>query len=462
MKTSQPSTPQTFQILKPAPRLSRRSFLRGAGAVVALPWLEAMMPRTTFGAAVNPGLNAAGIPKRAVFCMWGLGVNGRDFTPATTGRDYAITPILKPMEAFRDDMTIVSGMKLTHSGGHRGDRTFLTGTNAHEGGDLRVSCDQELAEVIGQGTRYQSLPLGIKRGTGFGGSPQDHTLSWSRSGMPIPAENRPHILFEKLFGTETPETIAEKEENFVRRTSLLDSVMGDAKRYQKYLGKTDQEKMDEYLSGIRDLEASIQKDKEWLYKPKPEVETPSFGADQGLDPEKSGLDYRRYQRLMFDVITLALQTDSTRVISYMPRMDLSDGTGSWKSEGNPYGYHEMTHHGEDREKLKWLTKSDIWYSEEWAYFLNKLKSVKEGEGTLLDNTVAIWGSTGGTKNAHNNYHLPAIVCGGAGHGLKHQGHIQQEGAYYGNLWQTMFTLYGVPVPEDFQGGEADGMIRDLV
>jgi len=450
-----------FQIYKPANRISRRTMLKGAGVTLALPWLEAMLPATSLRGA--PAASAAGYPKRAVFCMWGLGVNGRDFTPATTGLDYTMTPILKPLEAFRPDMTVISGLKLTHSGGHRGDRTFLTGTNTHEAGaELRVSCDQELAAIIGKGTRYQSLQLGIRRGTGFGGGPQDHTLSWTQEGMPIPAENRPHVLFEKLFRPETPQTIAQREAEFAERGSLLDSVYQEANEFQAYLGRNDQEKMDEYLSAIRDLEAGMQKDKEWLHKPKPEVPQPEFGKDQGLDPDKGGLDYRRYQRLMFDIMTLALQTDSTRVISYMPRMDNSDGTGAWKSEGNPYGYHEMTHHGEDEDKLQWLTKSDIWYSEEWAYFLDKLKSVREGEGTLLDNTIAVWGSTGGTRNAHNNEQLPSIICGGAGHGIQHQGHLQVEEQPYGNLWQTLFTAYGVPVPENFQGGEANGIIQPIL
>lgn len=432
--------------------LSRRSFLHGAGITIALPWLEAMAgPQAT----LTP-------PRRAVFCMWGLGLNGRDFTPADEGMDYSLTPILKPLERHRNDFTVISGLKLTHSGGHGGDRTFLTGTNTHKGGGrLRVSCDQELAEVIGRDTRFRSLVLGIRRGTGFG-NPQDNTLSWTKNGTPIPAENRPHVLFDRLFRPDSPDTIAQREKDFARRASILDSVREQSKQLNRSLGKRDQEKLDEYLSGIRDLESSMQEQKAWLYRPKPEVEPIDFGSEQGLDPGKSGLDYRRYQRFMFDVITLALQTDSTRVVSYMPRMDNSDGTGAWKSEGNPYGYHTMTHHGEDADKLKWFTKSDILYMQEWSYFLNRLKSVREGDGTLLDHSMVVWGSTGGTINAHNNHHLPAILCGGSMIGVRHRGHIVKEDDYLGNLWQTMFHVLGVPVPDRFQGGEANGIIRELV
>jgi len=434
------------------PALSRRTFLRGTGISLTLPWLEAMSSAAT----------SADIPKRAVFTMWGLGLNGRDFTPKETGADYVPSPILKPLEEHRRDFSVISGLKLTHSGGHGGDRTFLTGTNTHQAGcKLRVSCDQELAEAIGKGTRFPSLVLGIKRGTGFGNA-QDNTLSWTKNGTPIPAENRPHVLFDQLFRPDTPESLAQRESEFARRTSVLDSVRDEAKKLDSTLGKVDRDKLDEYLTGIRDLEKKMQEEKSWLHKPKPQVSAIDFGSDQGLDPDKGGLDYRRYQRLMFDVIALALQTDSTRVISYQPRMDNSDGTGAYKAKGNPYGYHEMTHHGEDPDKLKWFTQSDIWYMEEWAYFLGKLKSIKEGQSTLLDHCLVAYGSTGGSINAHDNHHLPVMLAGGSKLGVKHQGHIVSDGGYLGDLWQTMFTTLGVKVPDNFQGGEASGVIKAII
>lgn len=460
------TTPQSNNKLEAAWRakswsLGRRSFLRGAGVAMALPWLEAMSPMAV-GADTAGDLAPGEIARRSVFCMWGLGLNGREFTPTTTGADYKLTPILKPLEKHRREFTVISGLKLTHSGGHGGDRTFLTGTNTHDSGiKLRISCDQELAQAIGSKTRYPSLTLGIRRGTGFG-NPQDTTLSWSRNGTPIPSENRPHVLFDKLFRPETKDSIAEREAEFARRASVLDSVRAEAKLLNNQLGKIDRDKLDEYLTGIRDLEKKMQVEKNWLYKPKPKVDAPEFGSDQGLDPSKGGLEYRRYQRLMYDVITLALQTDSTRVISYMPRMDNSDGTGAFKGDGNPYGYHEMTHHGEDADKLKWWTTADTWYMQEWAYFLDRLKSVKEGNGTLLDHTMVAWGSSGGTINAHNNHHLPALLCGGQGIGVKHQGHVVKNDDYLGNLWQTMFGAMNVPVPDIFQGGESDGTIKELL
>jgi len=441
--------------------LPRRSFLKGAGITLALPWLDAM---SVHAASVTKAGSIAAheTPRRAVFSFFGLGINGRDFTPADTGPGYTVTPILKPLEPLRRDFTVISGLKLTHSGGHLGDRTFLTGTNTRSAGaKLRVSCDQELAAAVGKATRFPSLTLGIKRGTGFGGN-QDQTISWAPSGTPLPSENRPHVLFDQLFRPDTAGTLNQREAEFARRNSVLDSLREEARRLNGSLGADDRAKLDEYLTGIRDLERRMQSEKEWLRRPKPNVETINFGKEQGLDPDKAGLEYRRYQRLMFDVITLALQTDSTRIIAYMARMDGQDGTGAWKELGNPYGYHEMTHHGEDPDKLKWFTKSDTWYMEEWAYFLNKLKSVKEGDGTLLDHTLAAYGSSGGAINAHHGHHLPTMIAGGARLGVKHQGHIIKEDVRLGNLWRTVFDRMGVPVPQNFQGGESDGIIKELV
>jgi hypothetical protein len=251
--------------------LPRRTFLKGAGITLALPWLDAMSVHAD-SATKAGSIALSETPCRAVFCFFGLGINGRDFTPAKTGPDYKITPILKPLEALRQDFTVVSGLKLTHSGGHVGDRTFLTGTNTRNAGaKLRVSCDQELAAAIGGQTRFPSLTLGIKRGTGFGGY-YDQTLSWSPSGTPIPSENRPHVLFDQLFRKDTADTLDAREAEFIRRASVLDSLRGEARRLNDVLGADDRRKLDEYLTGIRDLERRMQDEKDWLRKPKPNVE----------------------------------------------------------------------------------------------------------------------------------------------------------------------------------------------
>jgi len=451
--------------LHPHRPVDRRTLLRGAGVALALPWLESM-------SAGSRKVDAAGEitggerPGRAIFCYWGLGLNGRDFTPADAGKRYGLTEILQPLERHRDDFTVISGLKLTHGGGHTGDRCFLTGTATHAATTkLKVSCDQQLAAAVGRQTRFPSLVLGIRRGTGFGGQ-QDNTLSWTESGTPIPAENRPHVLFDQLFRVESPDEIAARRRDAFDVASVLDAVGDEARRLENRLGRDDRRKLDEYFTSVRDVERRMADELSWLSKAKPKVERLDFGDDvQALDPAIRGgskFDYRRYQRLMYDVIALALQTDSSRVVSYMPRMDLRDGTGCYAFMGCPYGYHEMTHHGEDPDKLKWQTRVDVWYSEDWAYFIDRLKGIREGDATLLDHTLLVWGSSGGTVNSHHHTDLPTMLVGGGKLGIRHQGHLVKKGMLLGNLWQTMFTALGQPIPQNFQDGEADGLIAELL
>ncbi len=443
-------------------QISRRTFLRGTGAFIALPWLEVMSPNSR--AATTAGSMAAGeIPKRAVFTFWGLGLNGRDYTPTDNGLNYTMTPILKPLESHRKDFTVITGLKLTHSGGHGGDRTFLTGNATHKAdAKLHISVDQQLVEALRLGdiTRYSSLVLGIQRGTGFGGA-QDNTLSWTRNGTPLPAENRPDVLFDRLFRRENEAELAAREQGNARQGSILDTVRESAKRLQARVGAQDSQKLDEYFNSIRDMEKRMETEAAWLHKEKPTVDWK--GAVPKIEPQQSKtFDYRAYQRLMFDIIALALQTDSTRVISYMAKKDLSDGTGTYGHLGSPYDYHTLTHHAEDPERLGWLTKVDIWTMEDWAYFIAKLKSIKEGNGTLLDHTLLARSSSGGTANAHNNTMLPAMLCGGTALGVKHQGHLTEMDKSLGNLWATMVSLMGMKVPPGFMGGESDGIVKALV
>ncbi len=241
--------------------LPRRTFLKAAGISLALPWLDAMSVGCN-SIATAGSIAPTETPRRTVFCFFGLGLNGRVFTPVDTGPNYTITPILKPLEALRRDFTVISGLKLTHSGGHVDDRAFLTGTNTRSPSvKLRISCDQELAQAVGRKTRFPSLALSIKRGTGFGGY-YDQTLSWSASGTPIFSENRPHILFDQLFRPDTPQTLNQREAEFIRRASVLDSLRAQARQLHHSLGADDQHKLDEYLTGIRDLEKRMQDEKD--------------------------------------------------------------------------------------------------------------------------------------------------------------------------------------------------------
>jgi len=446
-------------MLTPRGPLSRRTFLRGTGVALALPWLEAMSPRAN--SLANAGEISLGErPRRAVFCSWNLGINGRTYTPSETGLAYNLTPTLRPLAGLREDFTVISGLTLTNGGSHVGNPPVLTGTNGKKNCPNRISVDQELAEFCGRGNRFPSLALGLRRGTGSGG----YTLSWSRQGTPLPAENRPHILFDRLFRTESPESIAAARRADALDSSVLDTVQNQARLLRSRLGTADRQKVEEYFSSIRDLEREMERERSWLERPRPRVTAPEFGDLRRLESagDLKTFDFRRYQRLMFDMVVLALQTDSTRIITYSCRPE-NDGTGCYQFMGNPFAdYHTLTHHGEDADKLRWMSQVDYWTMEEWAYFLNKLKSVREGEGTLLDHTMVAWGSPGGTVNAHNRDMLPAMLCGGRRIGVRHQGHIMKQGGLLGNLWQTMANRMGMPIPRDFQGGEANGVISELI
>ena len=416
--------------------LSRRTLLRGAGVALALPWLERMSPLARAMSTVGE------IPKRAVFTFWGLGLNGRDYTPSAPGPDYPMTPILKPLEAHRKDFTVITGLQLRHSGGHGGDRTFLTGDCTHKSGaPLHISVDQMLADHLGNVTRFPSLVLGIERGTGFG-SAQDNTLSWTRNGTPIPSENRPDVIFDRLFRQETAEQRAAREREAALEGSVLDAVRDSAKGLERQVGTADRRKLDEYFASIRDIEKRMQTERAWLHKEKPKVE---HGPVPSIEPKQTAeFDYRSYQRLMYDLLALALQTDSTRVVSYMARKDLSDGTGTYRHLGNPHGYHTLTHHGEDPERLAWLTKVDIWHMEDWAYFLAKLKSIKEGEGTLLDNTMVMMGSGISDGNRHNHDDLPILLAGRGGGLITPGRHVKYDrNTPLCNLYVSMLNGMGV-------------------
>jgi hypothetical protein len=440
--------------------LGRRTFLRGLGACVALPWLEVMSVNakslTTAGS-----IAVSEIPRRSMFTYWGLGVEIRGFTPPDTGRNYTLTKPLQPLAPYKDDCTVMTGLT-AYSGGHGSCSCMLTGLNTPTNAKTLTSLDQQIAAFHGKATRFPSLVLGMARETGFGGlSPS--TLSWSRNKTPITPENRPEVLFEKMFGEETPETLAEAKKALAQRGSLLDSIRVQAASLQRRVGKADKERLDQYFTSIRDLEDRIKVEAEWIDRPKPKVAKPDFG--QGAPRDRiagDGRGYSEYTRLMFDMIALAFQTDSTRVVSHIPRTEGDEAKTFSYLTKSKWDLHTLTHHNEQEDKLIFWRELDALYMAEWAYFLGKLKSVPEGSGTLLDNTIAAWATTNGGLGAHDSNMLPLILCGGSGLGIKHQGHLVQKDVPIANVWRTVVERVGMPLPDDFQGGLAKGIIKELV
>jgi hypothetical protein len=415
-----------------------------------LPWLEAMGVRSA--SVTNAGaITTAEIPRRAYFSNWGFFEVGAGI-PKDNGPNYTPTPTLSPLAPYKNDCTVISGLR-AFSGGHSQQLCLLTGMNTPTNGMKLASVDQQIADYYQGQTRVPSLVLSIDRRP---------LLSWSRNKTPVNPEVSPKAVFDRLFGVEDDQARNGRRAAMAHTGSILDRVKDQAKRLEKKLGKDDRATVEQYFTSIREFEERIEIDRAWLDKPKPNVAAPDFGAgslEKDALLNDDGTRMRQYLKLMFDVIVLAFQTDSTRVISHFP-----------KGEAGPvfkdrtkiaHDYHSLTHHGQLPEKLAAWAVVDQIYMEYWAYFIGKLKSVREGQGTLLDHTLAAWATTNGV-GGHGRDSLPVILCGGAGLGLKHQGHVVKKNTMVGNVWQTMVDRIGMSLPKDFQGGQANGVISELL
>jgi hypothetical protein len=392
--------------------LSRRHFLRGIGACMALPLLDAMTP---LRAAVS-GDGAK--PRRSVFVYIPNGVNGMTWQVTNPGRGYELSASLKPLEKHREDITIFSG--LYHPNGlgqqHVCADTWLTAAkidsqNARQYHNT-VSCDQLMAEVTSQHTRFPSLELSITAGTGQPNN--SNTLAFSRDGVPLPAEENPRNVFDNLFGEESGGAAAQRIRLHKRR-SVLDVVLDDAKLLRRRLGSDDRTKLDEYLHSVRDVEQRTERLDAWLDVPKPKVDGAPF--QRNVPKTQAG----EYYRTMYDLIVLALRTDMTRVVTYMSG---SEGNGLAIPEiGITQTRHNLSHHNGDIEILDRLSKSDAFIMQQFAYFLDRLSTEMDGGEPLLDRTMVLIGSGMSYGQTHSNANLPIVLAGGRGLGLKHGQHI---------------------------------------
>lgn len=397
-------------------RLSRRHFLRGFGATMALPLLDAMAPSRVTAAAA-----AAAKPRRSVFVYIPNGVNGMTWQVKTPGRGYELSPSLQPLAKHREDFTVFSGLHHPNGLGqaHVCADTWLTGAKIDAQGGRKyensVSVDQVMAEVVGQQTRFPSLELSISSGTGqpFNAS----TLSFSRDGVPLPAEDNPRQIFNRLFGEEVG-GIASQRARLAKRRSVLDAVLEDAKFLRLSLGGDDRVKLDEYLHSVRDVEQRTERLDAWLDVPKPIVEKKHAEPFQKDVPKAQAGEY---WRTMFDLIVLALRTDMTRVVTYM---NGSEGNGLAIPEiGITQARHNLSHHNGDPVVLERLARSDAFIMEQFAHFLDTLSSIKDGEEPLLDRTMILFGSGMSYGHSHCNSNLPILLAGGRGLGLRHGQHI---------------------------------------
>lgn len=400
-------------------KLDRRTFLRAAGVSIALPWMESL----SLGAAAAP-------KRRMMFICTPLGMHAPNFFPAKAGREYEASPYLEVLQPLRDDFTVLSGLSHPEiATGHDSGYSFLTG--AHHHGFMRggfrntISVDQLAAEKIGGETRVPSLSLACE---GVG-------ISWTRSGALIPAANWPSNTFSQLFIEGSAEEIEAQRRRLRYGQSLLDQVRAEAKGMNRALGAADRDKLDEYLTSVRDLEKHLARAEEWSKQPKPKVDAkPPQNASNAAD-------FIGKARLWFDLTHLALQTDSTRLVT----LNLM-GTSSVPPIAHVNkGHHDLSHHGQDPGKLEQLKQVEMELMKAMRDFFVKLKGAKEEGETLLDRTAVFFSSNLGNASSHATNNLPVLLAGG---GFKHGRHLAFDPAKpppLCNLFVSMLQRMGLEV-----------------
>ena len=426
--------------------LTRRTMLRGAGVCLALPLLEAMLPRrvsaapSTFKPQSRSAVSAAP-PPRMICCYIPNGVNITQWVPPDAGRNWTLSPTLQSMADFRSDFTLLTGLGHPNSeGGHSGADTWLTGANLKgtPGKDYQnsVSVDQIAADRHGEQTRFPSLELSDAGGTG--GALHSHTLSFDRSGTPLPTESSPQRLFDRLFVTEDATSRAATLQRYAERSSILDEILGEAGALKKRLGKNDHRKLDEYLNSVRETERRVERMRGWIDVPRPQVS--NAGLQLNMEPQNAH-DRPMWLDVMLELSYLAFQTDTTRVITF-----------EWSREAGGFGgagenHHELSHHGGDAGMLKRLAEIDRFHVTRLARLLQFLKSTQEGEGAMLDRTMVLFGSgmNNGNGGGHSPKNLPLLLAGGSRLGLKHGQHLafQEDSTPLSNVLLTMLQKMGV-------------------
>ncbi len=403
--------------------LPRRTLLKAAGVSLALPSLDAFAPRLARGANAKP--------RRRMICICTpLGLHPEYFFPVKAGKDYELTPYLEVLKDFRNDFTVVSG--LAHAGmspgfAHQASASFLTGAqNAGRPGFRNaISLDQFAAEHIGGRTRFPSLALS---GEGSG-------LSWTRTGALVPAATSPSKVFAKLFLDGKPEEVQSQVNRLADGRSILDDVRDQAGSLRSKVGADDREKLDEYLTSVRDLEKRLARDEAWAKTPKPKVSVPP------PTDIPSAADLLGRTKLLFDLTHLAIQTDSTQLITIM----LAGSTYVPPIPGITLGHHDLSHHGKEPGKLAQLKIVEIETMKVVRDLLTKLKQSKEDGSNLLDRTMVFLGSNLGDGSSHSVRNLPVFLAGG---GFKHGQHLQfdvQNPPPLCNLYLSMLQRLGVEV-----------------
>jgi Protein of unknown function (DUF1552) len=442
-------------VLKQA--LPRRTFLRGLGVSVALPLLDGMVP--AFAATPRPvkRLGAIYVPNGVEMRMW---------TPATEGRDYALSPILQPLEPFKAQTYVLSGLADKPAvpapgegiGDHaRASATWLTGVRVKktEGPDIRagVSLDQIAAQQLGQETQLASLELALDSVEVLGACDAGYscayanTIAWRTPTTPLPMENNPRAVFERLFGASDSTDAATRQARLEQDRSILDFVTAEVAALQRALGRSDRGKLTEYLEAVRDVERRIQTAERQSTRALPVVAQP-MGIPDTFDA---------HARLMYDLLALAYQCDLTRVATFMIGKEVSGR--SYPEIGVPDGHHACSHHQNDPVKLEKLAKINQYHIQHFAYFLEKLRTTADGDGSLLDHSLFVYGSGISDGNIHFHLDLPTLVVGGGSGTLPGGRHVRYANdTPLANLHLALLDKLGLPLE---QFGDSTGTLDVL-
>jgi hypothetical protein len=393
-----------MHVLRSTPLIHRRHVLRGLGTALALPLLDCMRPVRSAAAATT-----AARPSRSVFIYLPNGVNNREWQILGAGRDYQFSPTLSVLEKHRDQITPISGLHHPHGlGNHHGCQTiWLTGGKIGATERNTISVDQLMAQQMAPHTRFASLEL----------SNQGRSLSWNADGILLPAEANPGVVFRRLF--TTPEGgIDAQRRRLDRRQSILDAVLGEATSLRGRLGNDDRGRLDQYLTSVREVEVRAQRAEQWLDVPRPEID-PAQAARLSQDVGLSRLG--NYLQTMYDLIVLAFQTDTTRVVTFSTG---EEGKGPAIPDIRIFqDRHSLSHHGSVETRLNDLAASDRFNLQQLSYFLDRLREVHDADGPLLDSSMVLFGSGMAYGHSHGNANLPLVLAGGSALGLKHGSHL---------------------------------------
>jgi len=441
--------------------LPRRTFLRGIGAAIGLPFLDAMTP-----AFAAPAKSAGKPPTRMAFVYVPNGIVMPEWTPAEEGAAYSFQRTMEPMTAFKDKMLVLSG--LTHNGGRalgdgpgdhaRAASSFLTGMHPRKtaGADIKigVSVDQAAAQALGSATRFASLELALEDGRLVGSCDSGYScaysnnLAWRTENSPLPPEINPRLVFERLFGAgDELEDAASRARRLKYEKSILDTVTDETASLKSSLGSTDRRKLDEYLHSVREIEKRIsnaERDSKDL--------TPPFEKPAGAP-----FDYAAHAHLMYDLMTVAFQTDSTRIITFM--MGREGSSRAYREIGISDAHHPLTHHRGNEEMIEKVRQINRYHVEQFAYWIDRLSKTPDGDGTLLDSAMVIYGSGLADGNRHTHHDLPVLLAGGGNGKLKPGRHVKYPvETPMANLFVAMLDKMGVNMD---QLGDSNGKLGYL-